>query len=126
MHPASPIPQKSDVLAKLVMHNYAPTLKSYGFHFKSYAPEIFTPIIRGEIRRLTPKDQGYYLVYLPSYSDEKLIKHLSFFKGVKWKVFSKHASVSYSASNVEITPVHNDLFVQTLENCTGCALWRRL
>lgn len=87
---ASPKPDESDMLGKFIMKNYAPTSSSYGFHFKSYSNQIFTPVIRQSIRELEPQDKGHYTVYLPSYDDAHLLKNLSKFPDVRWDVYSKH------------------------------------
>lgn len=76
LHPLAPKPKSSDVIGRLVLQNYAPTTYNYGFHFKSLDANVFTPIIRKEVRELTPTDEGHYTVYLPSYNDEQIIKRL--------------------------------------------------
>src|SRR5690606_22024351 len=46
---SSPKPDETDMLGKFIMKNYAPASISYGFHFKSYNDNIFTPVIRQSI-----------------------------------------------------------------------------
>ena len=90
LNKSSPKPAKADPIGKFILKHYAPTTKAYGFHFKEYAPNIFTPIIRKEVRDLPITDEGHYTVYLPAYDDETIIKHLSQFPNTKWHIFSKH------------------------------------
>ncbi len=117
--PSSPKPEESDMLGKFIMKNYAPANISYGFHFKSYASHIFTPVIRQSVRQLDPKDLGHYTVYLPSYDDSHLLKHLSRFPDVKWEVFSKHNKKPFRMKNVSINPINSDAFVQSMAESSG-------
>ena len=117
--PASPKPEETDMLGKFIMKNYAPSTHSYGFHFKSYAPHIFTPVIRNSVRELDAVDNGHYTVYLPSYDDAHLLKHLSRFPDVKWEVYSKHNKKPFQLKNVTINPINSDAFVKSMASASG-------
>ncbi len=119
MHPLAPSPKKIDLLGKLILSQYAPCSIAYGFHFKSLDQHIFTPIIRKEIRELTPSNEGHYTVYLPAYSDEKIIKSLSQFEKIRWEVFSKHNKKKFKEKNISIQPINNGQFVKSLVSCEG-------
>src|SRR5690606_33243645 len=86
----SPQPKSYDPIGKTTLKRYAPTTVQYGFHFQKYEDSIYTPVIRKEIRMLKTCNKNHYTVYLPSFSDEKIIKILSQFPHVDWEVFSKH------------------------------------
>ena len=101
------------------MKNYAPVSISYGFHFEKYDQQIFTPVIRQQIREAKPQIKQHYTVYLPAYSDEKIIKTLSICNGTEWEVFSKHSKKSYRVKNIQIRPINNEAFVESFINCTG-------
>src|SRR6478735_3367034 len=116
---ASPKSDESDWKGKQILENYAPTTISYGFHFEPYASNIYTPVIRQQIRQMNPTDKGYYTVYLPAYSDERLIKKLTSFKDVQWDVFSKHNKEAKRVKNVMIQPVNNEKFIQSMTHSTG-------
>lgn len=115
----SPKPKNADMVGKAVLNNYAPIDISYGFHFKQYDKQIFTPVIRNQIRQAKPEDAGHYTVYLPAYNDERLLKVLTQIPLVKWQVFSKHTKKEYKVRNVHIQPINNELFVQSMVSCTG-------
>ena len=115
----SPKPKKKDPLGKAILHNYAPVTTAYGFHFTAYDKNIFTPVIRGQIRDAFATDAGHYTVYLPAYSDEKIIKILGEIKDIQWQVFSKHSKKEYREKNIHIRPVTNDAFIDSFINCTG-------
>lgn len=119
LDPASPKPEESDMLGRFIMKNYAPSTKSYGFHFKPYAPHIFTPVIRKDIRQLEATNEGHYTVYLPSYDDAYLIRNLIKFPDVQWEVFSKHNKKAFKNKNVKINPIDNDAFVKSMASSEG-------
>ena len=64
-------------------------------------------------------NKGHYTVYLPAYSDERIIKILSACKDVKWQVFSKHNKIKISSKNIEICPINNDDFIASMASCKG-------
>ena len=115
----SPKPKKKDIVGKAVLNNYAPVTVAYGFHFGAYDKNIFTPVIRSQIRNAKPEIKNHYTVYLPAYGDERIIKILSEVKNINWEVFSKHARKSYKEKNVFIRPINNDDFIDSLLSCTG-------
>ncbi|QQL48815.1 glycosyltransferase family protein [Mucilaginibacter ginkgonis] len=105
--------------AEWLFKYYSPTTHHVGFHFERYDNFIHTPVIRSEIRHLTPTNKGYYTVYLPAYDDRTLIKELSAVPGVQWQVFSKREKVGITQGNVTVLPVNNDAFNYSLAGCAG-------
>ncbi len=105
----APAPEKKNRWRNFFLRNFAPALVYYGFHFKSYDKNIFSAIIRKDIRKQRVKDKGYFTVYLPSYSEKRIIKVLSEIKSVKWKVFSKDCQKAYQRKNVFIKPIKQNL-----------------
>ena len=59
LHPMAPKPKQIDIIGKKVLEHYAPTTFNYGFHFKSLEHNIFTPIIRKQVRELAITNQGH-------------------------------------------------------------------
>jgi uncharacterized protein (TIGR00661 family) len=118
-NPRSPKPIQSDLIGKMVLEHYAPVEHSYGFHFEKYDTNIFTPVIRSEIRSSTPKNTGHYTIYLPSYSEDRILKTLKPFHNIKWEVFSKHTKKIRKEGNVTIQPIQNEKFIDSLVNCDG-------
>lgn len=119
LHPAAPQPGEADPMSKAVLQHYAPVTAAYGFHFRSFSDNIFTPVIRKEIRALTPTDSGHYTVYLPAYDDATIVKHLSIFKNVKWEVFSKHNKEPFTSGNVSVRRINNREFIESMASATG-------
>lgn len=116
----APKPIKNDPLGRFIMKKYAPTTKQYGLHFKTYAPTVFTPIIRQDIRNLKHQVlKKHYCVYLPSYSDEKIINILSKIHTVTWEVFSKHNDHEINKKNIYIKPITNEAFIKSMASSQG-------
>jgi uncharacterized protein (TIGR00661 family) len=105
--------------AEWLFKYYSPTTHHIGFHFERYDDFIHTPVIRSEIRRLEPTNQGHYTVYLPAYHDKILVKYLSEVTGVTWHIFSKRQKTPYQTGNIHIYPVNNEAFNQSLAGCEG-------
>lgn len=114
-----PKPTYNDFLGKFIIKNYAKCDVNYGFHFKKYAKNIFTPIIRKEIRNLQPTNQKHYTVYLPAYSDKIITKVLSQLSEVQWQVFSKHTQKDYKVNNITFYRVNSSKFEKSLTSCAG-------
>jgi uncharacterized protein (TIGR00661 family) len=115
----TPRPKKADMIGKAVLKHYAPVSKRYGFHFLPYDKNIFTPVIRSEIRNKTITNDGHYTVYLPAFSDKRIIKMLSRFPAVQWQVFSKHTITAYTAENISIRTIENEAFINSIVSAAG-------
>ena len=119
LHPLAPQPKSSDLIGRLVLQNYAPTTYNYGFHFKRLDATVFTPIIRKEVRELTPTNEGHYTVYLPSYNDKQIIKRLKKIDNVTWQVFSKHNKEEVKYKNITIMPINGEQFLKSMASAKG-------
>ena len=116
---AVPKPARKDWIGHLVLSGYAPCTKHFGFHFYSYEKDVFLPMIRKEIRNASISDQGHYTVYLPFYSDEKIIHVLTQMPSYQWVIFSKHASTSYTKGNCTIQPINSEDFIHSISTAAG-------
>jgi len=119
LHKNAPRPANFDPLAWLVLRHYAPCKYGVGFHFKKYGDNIFTPVIRKEIRNANVQNHGHYTVYLPAYHEEKLIKFLSAYKNIRWHIFSKHTKKSFIEKNCWVRPVNTADFSESFITCEG-------
>ncbi|MFI5203885.1 MAG: glycosyltransferase family protein [Flavobacteriales bacterium] len=119
MAKGSPQPFKFDPIGKLVLSSYAPCSRQYGFHFQRYNPGIFTPIIRKEVRQAEVSDKGHYVIYLPSFSEEKIIESIVPFQQVEWHIFSKHAKSKSLGSNYVVEPIERVKFLESMASCSG-------
>ncbi|WP_292009003.1 glycosyltransferase family protein [Chryseobacterium sp.] len=114
----TPKPDKKDFFGEMVLKYYVPSKEKMGFHFKSYHPRIKKPVIRKKIRNLEPDKKGYYMVYLPSFSDENIMKVLKQIP-VQWKIFSKYTKVQVKVKNIEVFPIDETQYLKYFENCEG-------
>jgi uncharacterized protein (TIGR00661 family) len=115
----TPRPEKPDLFTEWIFKYYSPSSSAYGFHFKPYDNSIYTPVIRKDIRALNPSDKNFYIVYLPAYGDELLMKYFHQFSDVLIKIFSIHCKQKYTLKNVEVIPVNPQDFNQGFESCSG-------
>jgi uncharacterized protein (TIGR00661 family) len=119
MHRNAPRPVNADLFAIMVLKYYAPCQSGVGFHFKKYGDNIFTPVIKKEIRNALVKNLGHYTVYLPAYDDKKLVSFFSVFKNTEWQIFSKHSNKIYKTDNCCIQPVSAAAFTESFTTCEG-------
>jgi uncharacterized protein (TIGR00661 family) len=103
----------------MILKQYAPVTAQYGFHFKAFSHNIFTPVIRQEVRGQRIREKEHYTVYLPAYDDERLIKKLLKFKHVEWQVFSKHNQKPIAHKNITIEPISNLAFINSMASSQG-------
>ncbi|MGZ5244028.1 MAG: glycosyltransferase family protein [Bacteroidia bacterium] len=119
LSPNAPKPKVKDPLGKMILEKYAPATQCYGFHFERFDDNIYTPIIRKEIRELEVTNLGHYTVYLPAYDDERILKHLSKYPDIRWEVFSKHNRYAFTEKNISVKPIQQDAFRESLASCEG-------
>jgi len=115
----SPKPNIKNWAGQFILDYYAPAKHRYGFHFANYDHNIFTPVIRQQVRNLKPTNEGHYTVYLPAFGDETLFKKLRQFEEVNWEVFSKHCQQSYQLGNITVTPINNEAFIKSMASSAG-------
>ncbi len=116
--PKTPRPHNWDV-AEWLFKYYSPTTYHIGFHFERYDNFIHTPVIRSEIRNLQISNKGHYTVYLPAYDDKMLTRLLKKANNVQWQIFSKRQKTFYEDGNVQVFPVNNEFFNNSLASCEG-------
>jgi uncharacterized protein (TIGR00661 family) len=114
----TPKPDIQNLIAVLTIKYYAPTYKKFGFHFKSYHENIFTPIIRSKIRDLKTTVSDKYIVYLTSFSDQYVFEKLSKISS-NWVVFSRETKTPYNKENCRFMPIDESLFLNELASCKG-------
>lgn len=115
----APKPQKNDLLGKLILKQYAPGTQQFGLHFAAYDHNIYTPIIRQEIRDTTRSKGEHYTVYLPSYGDDLILDVLSRIKDVEWEVFSKHTHTNFYWKNIAVRKINNEAFIKSMATSKG-------
>lgn len=116
--PGVPKPNHVSKISLEIIRHYAPVKESLGLHFYPWHPQLYPPIIRSRIKRLSPHAHGDYLAYLPAFSDDTLIRIFSQ-TPVSWCIFSKYATQVVHANNVTILPIDDAAFLSALEAAPG-------
>lgn len=119
LHENAPQPPDRLSSGRAILKYYAPVSRQYGFHFQAYGKGVFTPVIRDAVRNCTPREGEHYTVYLPAYSDERILECLDEIQGVRFEVFSKHSKRRYRSKNVLIQPIHDHQFLQSMLSSKG-------
>lgn len=114
-----PQPKHTDRIGKAILKKYAPATAEYGFHFQAYDTNIFTPVIRQQVREQYVEEKGHYTVYLPAYEDKRILKVLKEFPSVRWQVFSKHNKKAFKEKNITIQPINNEAFIKSMATAEG-------
>ncbi len=117
--PNVPQPKVIDPVGRMVLKAYAPATVAYGFHFARFNENLFTPVIRQQVRQLVPTNAGHYTVYLPAYGDERLLRCLGRLDDVRWEVFSKRCRQATRYGHVWLRPIDNDAFLQSMASSAG-------
>lgn len=116
----APKPEKKSALSEYVLRKYAPCNYAAAFHFESYDDYIYTPVIRKEIRNITPTNGHHITVYLPAVSDAMLVQVLSALPKQEWEVFSTKAQRSSTpAANIRLIPANHKEFQKSLSSSAG-------
>lgn len=115
----SPRPEEQDMMGRFILKHYAPSSEAYGFHFQQYNKNIFTPVIRQQVREQDIRKGEHYTVYLPAYDDSRLLKHLLHFKDIAWDVFSKHNKSAFTMKNIRVQPIDNVQFIRSMASSQG-------
>jgi len=114
-----PRPAVKSHLSEQVLRRFAPCREAIGFHFLKYDHFIEGPIIRSEIRSLSPYQGDHITVYLPAFDPELLTSVFSGFKQVRWEIFSPACDSEQIINNVTIRPVGNQPFLKSFEASIG-------
>ena len=114
-----PRPATKSHLSEQVLRRFAPCHKAIGFHFLKYDHFIEGPIIRSDIRNLSPYQGNHMTVYLPAFDSELLTSMFSGFTQVRWEVFSPDCDSEQTTNNVTVRPVGNQPFLEILESSIG-------
>lgn len=119
LSPKTPRPSGNPHLAELVLRHYAPGTESIGFHFEAYDTFIHTPIIREQVRQLTPWEGNHVTVYLPAHDDRDLVRAFSRIREVEWQIFSKHIRSPYQQGRAKVWPIDGARFLESMEGARG-------
>src|SRR5215204_1169414 len=115
----TPRPAQKNAVGEWILKNYAKATRHVGLHFESYDDFILSPVIKDEIRRSEPSDEGHITVYLPSYCDHVLLRFLKPHRKFRFEVFSSEVNQVVKHDHIELIPVSKNRFNQSLISCAG-------
>jgi uncharacterized protein (TIGR00661 family) len=115
----TPRPPKKELIGEFILKNYATATAYVGLHFKQYDDFIFNPVIKEDILKAEPKNNGHITVYLSHYSDEVLATYLKQLPEIKFEIFSKKIKSTTIDHNITFIPINNKGFTESLTNCEG-------
>lgn len=119
MQANAPRPKTLDLAGYLSLKHYAPVSHGLGFHFQQYNERTQTPVIPTDVRRQPITNKGHITVYLPAYSESKLLEKLQQFPEVQFQLFAKRATHHYRFKNIEVFVPNRKSFVESLASSTG-------
>src|SRR5882757_7137815 len=115
--PKTPRPAKKERMGEWILRNYARATQYIGLHFSQYDDFILPPVIKRQILQSEPVDKGHVTVYLSSFSDATVSRHLSPLKDHFFQVFSKEVKQPVQQGNILFIPVGKNAFNKSLINC---------
>lgn len=117
--PHTPRPSTKYLHGEWLLKHYVKATRHIGLHFKQYDNFIFPPVIKNEVLTARPEDGGFYVVYLPSYSEKKLREIFHRLPGYAFCIFSGETTHPRSEKNIRFMPVCNSRFTHHLVHCSG-------
>ncbi len=114
----TPRPSRSVWLWEFILRYMSPSAFKIGFHFSAYDSFILPPIIRGDVRKLTPVNGDHYVVYLPAYSATTLAHWFQQFPDEQFVIFSKDEEI-IDTLNSTFLSIDNKLFTDSLAKSKG-------
>lgn len=115
----TPRPKNRSAIAEKILVLFAPSHRSVGFHYLRYDSFIEGPIVRKEVRDLSPFSGNHISVYLPAFDHQRLISLFIQCSQIQWHLFSPLCSQPCTLENVTIRPVGNESFLKSLESSAG-------
>jgi uncharacterized protein (TIGR00661 family) len=111
-------PKIKGFLSLKFIRNFAPCDEYIALSYKRFDYFIYQPFISDYFLKNKVRDNKFFLIYLPSYNLEFILKELSIFKQYKWRVYSNEEH-SNDLKNIKIIKLNKEKFQKDLINCSG-------
>lgn len=118
----TPRPHKRHAFGEFLYKRFAPVDRYIGLHYKAFDDNIYTPVVRREIRELQRSEKDHVVVYLPAFHEDVFKGHLKQISNISWKVFSKHTKSYSKDQNVEVFPIDNKNWMENLGSAYGAII----
>lgn len=104
---------------KFILQNFVKSTQYLGLHFRSYDKHIFNPIIKDDIIKAIPVNEGHISVYLPQYSTSYLEPYFLKRGDIRFEIFTKEYKQKTHLENISYFPINNEDFTNSLINSNG-------
>ncbi|HEY5714038.1 MAG TPA: glycosyltransferase family protein [Candidatus Gracilibacteria bacterium] len=111
--------QRSQQLHRFFIQFFAPCHRSIAIDYKTEKPDLFSPIIRSQIRSIIPSEGRHYTVYLNAYNVEEVEAVLMGFPQISWHVFSSRIKTKSQKGLITYFPINQSCFVESVASCRG-------
>lgn len=115
----TPRPKHKRVVGNLILEHFVKSDKHIGLHFEQYDENIFNPIIKSDIIKASPINDGHITVYLPQYSIDFLAPYFLEQPQFHFEVFTKQVDRIICHKNITYYPINNEQFTSSLIRCYG-------
>lgn len=112
---AAPRPQ-GDLLAKWIVHNFAPARQRIGFHWHPYSQMTLPPMIDTDLKPIDDNDD-YTLIYLPFEDQKQIVSQLQQVHRKQFVMYSPEARSVIQHRNVTLYPLSKSGFQHHLQRC---------
>jgi uncharacterized protein (TIGR00661 family) len=114
-----PVNKKGKIISKLFVKYFAPCSEYIALNYKKYDEFIYQPFVSKFFLNNKPKDEDFYLVYLPSLKLEFILNQINLYSNIKWKVYTDEVNEVKTIKNTTIKPLDKSSFQKDLLNCSG-------
>jgi len=115
----TPRPEKINNLGEWILLHYAKATHYFGLHFECYDKNIYSPVIKKQIREAEPTNKGHITVYLPAYCMNQLQSCFSRFSDLRFEIFAHEIKSPTREHNIVWMPVSKDIFNKSMIGCDG-------
>ena len=115
----TPRPFKKDILGNFILEKFVKSRTHIGLHFQNYDHHIYNPIIKEDILKASPINDGHITVYLPQYAIQKLEPQFLKQPSFHFEVFTKEVNSITCKNNITYFPINNEQFTSSLIRCYG-------
>ncbi len=113
----TPRPEKKNIIGEWILKNYARSTHYLGLHFLKYDDFILPPVIKKQILNAHPTNGNHITIYLPSFSQNSLLRMIHPIKDQQFEVFTKESTKIVQEKNITLFPVDRQLFNKSLVSC---------
>ena len=106
------------ILGNFLLKYFVPTDYKISIDYFN-SDKTVLPIVDENLLNKQVNDLGFYLIYLPSYSVEKILNEFAFFPEIKYKIYSDEVSKDVTLKNISVLRPDRKKFINDLLNCSG-------